>query len=129
MLTKKNRIFAKEYILSHNASEAARKAGYSEKTAYSIGQRMLKHVEVGALIRELERENAARYNITRDSLVRETVALQHRTQDEKIVRDCIRLKAEITGNLKSDRPDMHITLIQAQERSILSRYGLRDKSE
>ena len=34
------------YWETRNATEAAKKAGYSEKTAYSIGQRLLKNVEV-----------------------------------------------------------------------------------
>ncbi|GHV49859.1 hypothetical protein FACS1894216_01010 [Synergistales bacterium] len=37
-----------------NATEAATNAGYSEGTAYSIGQRLLKHVEVAEAIRSRE---------------------------------------------------------------------------
>lgn len=38
-LTPKQKAFADEYIKNGgNASDAARKAGYSEKTAYSMGQ-------------------------------------------------------------------------------------------
>ena len=36
-LTLKQQRFADEYIISGNATEAAIKAGYSKKTAYSIG--------------------------------------------------------------------------------------------
>jgi phage terminase small subunit len=42
----KRKIFIDEYLKSWNATEAAKKAGYSEKTAYSSGQRLLKNVEV-----------------------------------------------------------------------------------
>ena len=51
-LTQKQRIFCEEYIKTTNATKAAIAAGYSEKTAYSIGQRLLKDVEVAAYIRE-----------------------------------------------------------------------------
>ena len=51
-LTPKQRVFIDEYLKSFNASDAARKAGYSEKTAYSIGQRLLKFVEVKSEITE-----------------------------------------------------------------------------
>lgn len=44
--------FISEYLLSGNATEAARKAGYSRKTAYSQGQRLLKNVEVMNEIKE-----------------------------------------------------------------------------
>lgn len=49
-LTRKQQVFIAEYCRCFNASEAARRAGYSEKTAYSIGSRLLKDVEVSAAI-------------------------------------------------------------------------------
>lgn len=44
--------FIDEYIKSPNATQAAIKAGYSEKTAYSQGQRLLKHDEIKATLKE-----------------------------------------------------------------------------
>lgn len=50
-LTPKQKAFADEYIKNGgNASDAARKAGYSEKTAYSMGQQNLKKLEVSSYI-------------------------------------------------------------------------------
>lgn len=51
-LTNKQRVFIDEYLRCFNASEAARRAGYSEKTAYSIGSALLKNIEVSAAIQE-----------------------------------------------------------------------------
>ena len=45
-LNEKQKAFADEYIIDLNATQAAIRVGYSEKTAYSQGQRLLKHVEV-----------------------------------------------------------------------------------
>lgn len=45
-ITEKQKRFCDEYIISGNATDAAIKAGYSQKTAYSQGQRILKNVEV-----------------------------------------------------------------------------------
>ena len=45
-MTNKQIKFAHEYLIDTNATQAAIRAGYSEKTAYSQGQRMLKNVEV-----------------------------------------------------------------------------------
>ena len=53
-LTYKQKKFCEYYIVSHNATESAIKAGYSRKTAYSQGQRLLKNVEVKKYIAELE---------------------------------------------------------------------------
>ena len=50
-LTPKQKAFADEYIKNGgNASDAPRKAGYSEKTAYSMGQQNLKKLEVSSYI-------------------------------------------------------------------------------
>ena len=47
--------FCYEYVSNdHNATQAALKAGYSEKTAYSIGSRLLNNVEIQNEISRLE---------------------------------------------------------------------------
>lgn len=56
-LTNKQRAFIDEYFHDWNATQAAIRAGYSEKTAYSSGQRLLKHVEIAA---EIERRISER---------------------------------------------------------------------
>ncbi len=48
----KQELFVEEYLKCFNATKAAKAAGYSEKTAYSIGQRLLKDVEIDARVRE-----------------------------------------------------------------------------
>lgn len=52
-LNEKQKAFAEYYAACFNATEAAKKAGYSEKTAYSQGQRLLKNVELQKYIQEL----------------------------------------------------------------------------
>lgn len=51
-LTHKQQVFVSEYLKCFNATAAAIAAGYSEKTAYSIGSENLKKPEVMALIQE-----------------------------------------------------------------------------
>jgi len=51
-MNEKQKAFADYYIELDNATQAAIRAGYSEKTAYSIGGRLLKHVEVQEYIKE-----------------------------------------------------------------------------
>ena len=45
-LNERQSLFVTEYLKTGNASESAIRAGYSKKTAYSIGQRLLKKVEI-----------------------------------------------------------------------------------
>ena len=51
-LSPQQKAFADFYIESGNATKSAKKAGYSERSAYSQGQRLLKHAEVSAYIAE-----------------------------------------------------------------------------
>lgn len=61
MLTPKQKAFADYYIECGNASEAARKAGYSPKTAGAIGEENLKKPEISAYIDErMTQQDAAR---------------------------------------------------------------------
>jgi phage terminase small subunit len=49
-MTAKQSAFVGEYLVDLNASQAAIRAGYSEKTAYSIGQENLRKPEISAAI-------------------------------------------------------------------------------
>lgn len=49
-LNSKQMRFVEEYCVDMNATQAALRSGYSQKTAYSQGQRLLKHAEVAAAI-------------------------------------------------------------------------------
>ncbi len=51
-MTNKQKRFADEYLIDSNATQAAIRAGYSEQTAYSQGQRLLKNVDVRSYIDE-----------------------------------------------------------------------------
>ena len=52
----KRKIFVSEYARSGNATEAAKKAGYSDRTAYSTGQRLLKNAEIVKEISKIQNE-------------------------------------------------------------------------
>ncbi len=51
-LTLKQQLFCGFYIKHRNATKAAKLAGYSEKTAYSYGQQLLKNLEIQEKINE-----------------------------------------------------------------------------
>lgn len=51
-LTPKQQAFADYYLELGNATEAAKRAGYSEKTAYAIGNENLSKPEISAYIAE-----------------------------------------------------------------------------
>lgn len=49
-MTAKQQRFVAEYLVDLNATQAAIRCGYSPKTAYAQGSRLLKHVEVAAAV-------------------------------------------------------------------------------
>lgn len=51
-MTHRQHIFIQEYLSSFNATEAAKRAGYSAKTAYSIGAELLKNPEIQKAIEQ-----------------------------------------------------------------------------
>ena len=69
-MSPKNRQFIAEYLVDLNATKAALRAGYSEKTAYSQGQRLLKNAEIAAAIVKALEERAERTRIDADWVLR-----------------------------------------------------------
>lgn len=66
-LTAKQRAFIGEYVKDFNATQAALRAGYSEKTAYSIGSENLKKPEI---IFEVEKHLRQRVMSAEEALAR-----------------------------------------------------------
>ncbi|KPV42012.1 terminase small subunit [Alicyclobacillus ferrooxydans] len=69
-LTRKQQVFVHEYLVDMNATQAAIRAGFSEKTAYSQGSRMLKNVEIQAALEEAWRDKIRRADINADDVLR-----------------------------------------------------------
>jgi phage terminase small subunit len=65
-LTPRQSRFVDEYLIDLNATAAAERAGYSAKTAYSQGQRLLKNVEVANEIQQRMDERSDRVKIDAD---------------------------------------------------------------
>jgi phage terminase small subunit len=70
-LTPRQRRFCEEYLVDLNASAAARRAGYSFATAYSIGQENLKKPEIATEIQRRIEARSKRTEITADQVVTE----------------------------------------------------------
>ncbi len=68
-LSPRQRHFAEAYAACGNASEAARKAGYSIRTATSQGGRLLRNAHVAARITQLQAEAAQRAGLEVDDVI------------------------------------------------------------
>lgn len=70
-LTPKQERFCQEYIIDLNGTQAAIRAGYSEKTAVEIASQNLIKLNIQAFINKLIAERSKRTEITADMVIRE----------------------------------------------------------
>lgn len=74
-LTDKQKRFVAEYLVDLNATAAAKRAGYSEKTACEQAARLLANVKVQTAVQEAKQARQERTEITQDMVLRETAKL------------------------------------------------------
>lgn len=74
-LTPKQEQFVREYLIDLNATQAAIRAGYSEKTATEQGARLLTYVNVANAIQTAMSKRAKRTEITADRVLQEYARL------------------------------------------------------
>lgn len=70
-LSKKQLIFCKEYLVCMNATESAIKAGYSQKSAYSQGVRLLKDARIKQYVDKRLMDRAEKLDITPNRILEE----------------------------------------------------------
>lgn len=121
-MNNRQQLFCEEYLKDLNATKAAIRAGYSEKTAYSQGQRLLKNVEIKNRLQEI-REKIQDENIATIKDIEEFLSLSLNGEMEEEV---ISVVAEIEGSSKVVKTKKQISLrdrIKAAE-LLGKRYGL-----
>jgi phage terminase small subunit len=74
-MTPKMQKFVDEYLVDLNATQAAIRAGYSKKTAYSIGVSNLKKPEIQAAIQKRQKSAAEKLEITRERVLKELASI------------------------------------------------------
>jgi phage terminase small subunit len=71
ILTAKEELFCHEFLIDLNATQAAKRAKYSNKTAGAIGHELLKKPKIAAEIDRLRHKALMRADLTLDDLVKE----------------------------------------------------------
>lgn len=96
-LTEKQKKFINEYLIDLNATKAAKRAGYSEKTAGSMGQQNLKKLEIQNEIDKRIKAREKRTEISQDKVLKElaAIAFARSTDYANVVRK--KVKDPITG--------------------------------
>jgi len=70
-LTKKQKLFVEQYLMDLNATQAAIRAGYSEKTAKDIGCENLAKPNIQIEIEKRMKDRGQRTEITQDKVLQE----------------------------------------------------------
>lgn len=95
-MNERQKRFVDFYIQTGNASEAARKAGYSERTAYSIGEENLRKPEVRAEIeRRLGELKTQRTADTQEILEHLTAVVRGELTEEVVTNSGKKITAKV----------------------------------
>lgn len=81
-LTAKQAAFVQEYLVDFNATQAAIRAGYSEKTAGKIGFENLQKPEIQAAIKDAMGDREKRTHITQDFVLSELYKIATQGADD-----------------------------------------------
>ena len=82
-LTPKQQRFVEEYLIDLNATQAAIRAGYSEKTAKSVGHENLTKPDIAKAIQEAQNKRVERTEITQDYVL---------TNIQKVIERCMQVQ-------------------------------------
>jgi phage terminase small subunit len=116
-LTPKQALFVQEYATDCNATQAAIRAGYSVKTAYSLGQRLLKNAEVAASLSKHQERRLADLEITNERILREAAAIAFGTIENFIT-------------FTSDgEPRIDLSQATSEQRAVLAEVQVEDFTE
>ena len=84
-MTDKQQAFIREYLIDFNITQAAIRAGYSAKTAYSIGQKLLKNAEVSKAVDMAMNERKERTELSADYVLKNLQEIVERTMQRQPV--------------------------------------------
>lgn len=99
----RQRKFCELYAANPNATEAAKAAGYSAATAYAIGQRLLKNVEIKKYINSLTAaEHTERIANLTETLEYLTAVMRN---TKELTRERTKAAQQLIAILQSDHTD------------------------
>ena len=98
-LTAKQQLFVDEFLIDLNATQAAIRAGYSEKTAGQIGDENLKKPQIAQIVQEAMDKRAKRTQVTADYVLRTITETIERCKQAEPVLD---REGQPTGEYRFD---------------------------
>ena len=110
-LTDKQRKFCDEYLIDLNATQAAIRAGYTEKYANTNASKLLQNTTISQYIGERQKELSRKTEITQERVIRELalIAFSNTADYAHVVEK--KMKAEVGGILvKEGKPVTYRTV-------------------
>ncbi len=99
-MTRRQKLFVKEYLIDLNATQAAIRAGYSKKTAGRTGYENLKKPEIAKAIQKAMNDRAEKLDISDERILKEIAEMAF-AEPTKELNYSIKLKAlELLGKHK-----------------------------
>lgn len=96
-LTAKQQRFVAEYLIDLNATQAAIRAGYSDKTAGAVGHENLNKPEIAAALKSAMDARAQRTEITADRVLAELAKIGFSD-----IRKAVTWRANVTGMVEDE---------------------------
>ena len=102
-MTEKQKRFCDEYLTDLNATQAAIRAGYAKKTAYSIGEENLRKPELKEYIEKRMAEKESQLIADQDEVMRYLTSVMRREKMESVV---VTLNTEKTSYVPDENGTM-----------------------
>ncbi len=110
-LNYRQQLFCQEYLKDFNTAAAARRAGYSQKTATNKGYLMLRNPLIQAELDRLQNRREVRTQITTDEILKRLMRIANEAETERDFNVALRA-LELLGKNKAMFTDKNITTIE-----------------
>lgn len=127
-LNEQQKLFADEYLIDLNATQAAIRAGYSTHSAYAQGSKLLKHRKVSAYIDRRMAVLSKRTGVTQERIMRELARIAFIDPTELINMSEAELHDDTSADDRAVIQSVKVKVIPTEDGNITEReIRLADK--
>ena len=123
-MNEKQELFVQHYILTRNATEAAKAAGYSERSAHNQGYRLLQDEEVRQRVYDAEQEMTTTLDVISELEDQYTYAKGHGHTNSAI--KALEILSRVRGNKSSEEDILNTEKIITDIQSAMKVIGKKE---
>lgn len=117
-LSVREQAFVKEYIICLSATEAARRAGYSKKSATTLGPRVFRRPRVQEAIKKAMEERSERCDVDADMVVQQLARIAFADMKDFVaygpsgvtLKDNVKVDGTVVGSVSETKEGIRFTL-------------------